>query len=613
MASQVIEGKSTTSNDVQSRGPWVVLLCFVAAAVSQWPPLVTEGYVRTDIFVLTVIIASAPVSAAWAGAAGALVGSSLILLVPGLHRGSPLDSLLALIFAVGIGLLYRYLTQHVLWRRAWVGFLALTAVVLVLIFAPTSIGLRLSGQHVSPVSTAQQSLPALIAVLLAGVWTFAGHSRRTGMQSTRGWPVALAVVAAMFIAGQGVIASWVATENASLDAASRSVSDALTNVFVNDQNSYKTVYSAAPRLPWTDQERFGASVGPVLLLSPALVASGLLEQQSGNFDMKYAVDRQGLPAPALADELGGSPADASLMTNVTEHPKLLGMRTGVHDGSSEVTAEYAVLQTVAAGSPAQILTVAESLPKALSQAADNSLGTQQDTVHLTLTVKTSPDLAPGVVVADRGTASATPDLGVSPMSTPVPLGNNELILTAAPGDGFGIDGGVRRITWLGLLFLAGSTLLLYFRGLMASDAIEESEHRYRLLAENSADVVLQHSGPEQIVTWVSPSLRGVLGWEPTALIGKPLRDFVHPDDHVNGADLIAAAHKYQDVAASGEIRFATADADWRWMSAATKTVASRKSIAAAEAGIVSLRDIQDSVDSRKALEKSESLFRTSME
>ena len=611
MASQVSVDPVAVQGS-QPRSRWLPTICFIAAAVSQWPPLVTHESVRTDVFVLAVIFATAPWVAAAAGLVGALVGCAGVLAMSGFDRELALDFGIAIVLAVGVGLMFRYLSEHVVWRRAWVGFAATTATVTVMSLIATAVDLWISGEATSVVVVGQRSLPALIACMIAASWTFVGHSRRTGMMSTRGWPVAFAVIAAVLLAGQGFVVSWAAQEQAALDAASKSVSDAFGAVSAADQNAFVTTYSTAPSEGWTSEGTFSDALRPVLTGSPALVAAGLLEQESGTFRLKYVVDSQGEPTSQLETELGGGPGDATAISDVGEHQKILGLREVNYNGVPELSAIYAAPQTVPAGSPAQILTVAESLPRALEQAAQTSLGSQ-DTLYLTLTTEPSATNPDGVTVAEHGVADNPGELGVSPVSTAVLFGDATLTLTASPGEGFGIDPNIRRMTWLALLFLAFATLLVYFRGLMASDAIEESENRYRLLAENSADVVLQHTGPEQTITWASPSLTGVLGWDPNQILGKPLAEFIHPDDSERSAALVSAAQRYHDVAASGEVRFSTIGGGWRWMSAATRTVTTPKSSDVVEAGIVSLRDIQDSVDSRQALEKSENLFRTSME
>lgn len=63
----------------------------------------------------------------------------------------------------------------------------------------------------------------------------------------------------------------------------------------------------------------------------------------------------------------------------------------------------------------------------------------------------------------------------------------------------------------------------------AKRALLESEQRFRLLAEHSEDIITEHS-PDGTVTYISPSVEKVLGFERQEVIGKQILEFVHPDD-----------------------------------------------------------------------------------
>ena len=612
MASQM-NTVAATLETTPSRIPRLLIVCFIAAGVSQWPPLVTHGYLRTDIFVLTIIIASVAWLEVGAGIAGAVAGCVLVLAMTNFDQSLARHLAIALIVSAVVGALYRYLLVHAVWRQSWLGFLVLTVTVAFACAVASTAEQLIAGDWSSWRIAAQGSLPLVIAALFAGVWVFVGHSRRTGMVSTRGWPVAFAVVAAAVLIGQVILLSWIAHEKATLSDSNDTLVQEFGKLMIDDQAAYQTSQSTLPQRPWRSADEFGGSIRGLLFGSNGLVASGLLEQSPTGFPLRYVVDRQGKPDAGLAQALGGSASDQLLLKDGLSRERTIGLREVVYQGKPGLSVVSAAPQTVPAGSPAQIVTVAESLPLILQQTLASSPGVPSSQLHVLLTVQSSVANPTGAVVAQSGSAGPAPDSDVASVSSPISVGNDTLVLTTGPGEGFGVDQNIRRLTWLGLLLLAGSTLLVYFRGLAASDAIEVSENRYRLLAENSADVVLQHSGSDQIITWVSPSLGGVLGWQPEQLVGRPLSDFLHPSDREDCDALIAAAQRYQDIAASGELRFSTSDSQWRWMSAATKKVAASKSSAALEGGIVSLRDIQDSVDSRKALEQSESLFRRSME
>ena len=104
-----------------------------------------------------------------------------------------------------------------------------------------------------------------------------------------------------------------------------------------------------------------------------------------------------------------------------------------------------------------------------------------------------------------------------------------------------------------------------------TQALAESEHRFRLLAEQASDIVFV-AEPDHRVRWVSPAITRVLGWQVDEFVGRDATSFVHPDDLAATADRIASAHAGREHFAPGEDsgliqRVRAADGDYRWVRA----------------------------------------------
>src|SRR6202042_1628225 len=63
----------------------------------------------------------------------------------------------------------------------------------------------------------------------------------------------------------------------------------------------------------------------------------------------------------------------------------------------------------------------------------------------------------------------------------------------------------------------------------AENALLNSEQKFRLLAENSEDIISVHA-IDGTIWYLSPSVSTVLGYEVDDVVGRSIEHYVHPDD-----------------------------------------------------------------------------------
>jgi diguanylate cyclase (GGDEF)-like protein/PAS domain S-box-containing protein len=93
-------------------------------------------------------------------------------------------------------------------------------------------------------------------------------------------------------------------------------------------------------------------------------------------------------------------------------------------------------------------------------------------------------------------------------------------------------------------------------------ALAESEKRFRLLAENASDLITSID-PDGVRTYISPSCRALLGYEPEELIGQVAIEIVHPDDRARIGEYLGSLLEHGP--ARDEARFRHKSGRWVWM------------------------------------------------
>ena len=133
--------------------------------------------------------------------------------------------------------------------------------------------------------------------------------------------------------------------------------------------------------------------------------------------------------------------------------------------------------------------------------------------------------------------------------------------------------------------------------------LAESEHRYRLLAENLTDFVTLAS-PDGTLTWASPSVTAVLGWTHEESYGRPTVSFLHPDDIPRLLELRTQMAEGRTSVLRARVQ--AADGSYRWFDLSIRPVYEDGELVGRA---TAYRDVQAEVQAQAALAASERQFR----
>lgn len=140
-------------------------------------------------------------------------------------------------------------------------------------------------------------------------------------------------------------------------------------------------------------------------------------------------------------------------------------------------------------------------------------------------------------------------------------------------------------------------------------ALEESELRFRLLAQNATDLVVQ-AGSDDKISWVSPTMSASLGWSEDDLLGRSFLDLVHPDDRPLAVEVLRGAESVGgevDGVAPVIVRLRATSGAYRSFSCkpAVRSIGNET--------LVGLRDVDDLVRTREAAEQDRAYLRETID
>jgi PAS domain S-box-containing protein len=137
----------------------------------------------------------------------------------------------------------------------------------------------------------------------------------------------------------------------------------------------------------------------------------------------------------------------------------------------------------------------------------------------------------------------------------------------------------------------------------AAEALKKSEERFRALIENASDIVilLDHAGT---ITYASPSVLDIGGYNPSDLIGMNVRVLVHPDDMLQVLDSLNTSASSPGRILRLETRIRNAQGIWRLCEITGRNLLNIESVQ----GIVV--NVHDITEQKQAEEEREIFFRT---
>lgn len=144
----------------------------------------------------------------------------------------------------------------------------------------------------------------------------------------------------------------------------------------------------------------------------------------------------------------------------------------------------------------------------------------------------------------------------------------------------------------------------------AEEAIRKSELEFRMLAENTFDIISRHT-PDGICLYISPAITHVSGFDPSEIVGHAGSEFIHPDDLMEfGMSLRQMLPDHPSVTTTYRCRHK--DGHYIWVESSFRAIFDEKTGQVTEIYGVT-RDITDRVLAEDELRESEDRYRALVE
>lgn len=140
----------------------------------------------------------------------------------------------------------------------------------------------------------------------------------------------------------------------------------------------------------------------------------------------------------------------------------------------------------------------------------------------------------------------------------------------------------------------------------AHQEIADKEEKYRALLDASNDIFLTIN-EQGLRTYISPSVKSILGYTPEELLGQPVFDHVHPDELAQVANTFFNLAMVPNKETTVRVRFQHKNGTWRHLDVKASNHLHNPAI---KAVITNIRDVTEQVEAAQKIEANEQLYRS---